>query len=91
MSENGSLSLDNRCFMWFTGPIRTENLWSVNVGVTTWKTGIVAYPNITSKLPRLNDSANLAGRSASSGSVKNETKKHTAAPMRHPPNPSNLE
>jgi hypothetical protein len=27
---------------------------------------------------------------ASNGKVKNETAKQTAAPIRHPPNPSNL-
>ena len=38
----------------------------------------------------LNDSANFAGRRASIGSVRNDTKKHTAAPSKQPPNPSNL-
>jgi hypothetical protein len=39
----------------------------------------------------LNARANLAGRMARKGSVKNATAKQTAAPTRHPRNPSNLE
>lgn len=35
--------------------------------------------------------ANLAGRRARSGSVMKATKKQTAAPIKHPPNPSNLQ
>ena len=40
--------------------------------------------------PHLNARANLAGRSAMTGIVKNATKKHTAAPIKHAPKPSNL-
>lgn len=47
-------------------------------------------PNITNKLPRLNDKANLDGRIASSGRVRNATKKHIAAPIKQPPKPSSL-
>ena len=38
----------------------------------------------------LNDSANFAGRMARNGIVKKDTAKHTAAPIMHPINPSNL-
>ena len=38
----------------------------------------------------LKESANFAGRNASSGSVRKATKKQTAAPIKHPPNPSSL-
>ena len=38
----------------------------------------------------LNARANLAGRSAMKGTVKNATKKHTAAPIKHAPNPNSL-
>jgi hypothetical protein len=38
----------------------------------------------------LNDRANFAGRSASNGRVRKATKKHTAAPSKHPMNPSSL-
>lgn len=50
----------------------------------------IVNPNITSKLPRLKASANLCGLNAINGSVQNATKKHTAAPTKHPPNPNNL-
>lgn len=38
----------------------------------------------------LNDSANLDGLTARNGRVMNDTKKHTAAPNKHPPKPSSL-
>lgn len=65
---------------------------SLEIKCLMWFTGPtrIEKPTMTSKLPTLNASANFAGRTGSHGSPMNAKKKHTTAPTKHAPKPSNL-